>query len=445
MSKSRFQVALLAIVAVVAITSLLRIHGLERDYRALSTTKVDNLDIAGTTQATGLVTATTGVNGATVYATTPDLGEPAFRAVRSTTAPGSITAAQWRFGYSNATTAMIWKYWNGAVSTGPWMTLSTAGNLTIPGLFQSNTASISNNADVLGLIKLGPSNTTTLSSGTGTPEGVVTAPVGSVFTRENGAALTTLYVKESGAGNTGWKPYANTDVFTSAVNGLTPASGGGTANYLRADGTWAAPPGTGGAAMTVSISKSATSAGVNLSTEGTVDYLYMTLNNPYLSTTGAPHAPANRGGDILQTWRWRPNSIANATAADASGNTFTTTATDDQNPAGISSNTYAVYFNSSNTTADMGWTFRIPSRGTGTRRIRIYAANRDDTITVTATPSDGVTPASTTNVTGAYSRQTFEILFTGPVGTFLQVSGQASAGTANFPIYGIAAVTVADI
>lgn len=31
------------------------------------------------------------------------------------------------------------------------------------------------------------------------------------------------------------------DVFTSALKGLTPASGGGTANYLRADGTWAAP------------------------------------------------------------------------------------------------------------------------------------------------------------------------------------------------------------
>lgn len=35
------------------------------------------------------------------------------------------------------------------------------------------------------------------------------------------------------------------DIFTSALKGLTPASGGGTANFLRADGTWVAPP-TGG-------------------------------------------------------------------------------------------------------------------------------------------------------------------------------------------------------
>lgn len=40
--------------------------------------------------------------------------------------------------------------------------------------------------------------------GAGTPEGAVTAPVGSLFTRTDGGANTTLYVKESGASNTGW-------------------------------------------------------------------------------------------------------------------------------------------------------------------------------------------------------------------------------------------------
>ena len=42
------------------------------------------------------------------------------------------------------------------------------------------------------------------TSGSGTPEGVVTAVVGSIYTRTDGGAGTTLYVKESGAGNTGW-------------------------------------------------------------------------------------------------------------------------------------------------------------------------------------------------------------------------------------------------
>jgi hypothetical protein len=40
--------------------------------------------------------------------------------------------------------------------------------------------------------------------GNGTPEGVVTAPQGALFTRSDGGAGTTLYIKESGTGNTGW-------------------------------------------------------------------------------------------------------------------------------------------------------------------------------------------------------------------------------------------------
>ena len=41
-------------------------------------------------------------------------------------------------------------------------------------------------------------------SGAGSPEGAVSAPVGSLWTRTDGGASTTLYVKESGTGNTGW-------------------------------------------------------------------------------------------------------------------------------------------------------------------------------------------------------------------------------------------------
>jgi hypothetical protein len=43
-------------------------------------------------------------------------------------------------------------------------------------------------------------------AGFGTPEGAVTAPVGSLYLRANGGANTTLYIKESGTGNTGWIP-----------------------------------------------------------------------------------------------------------------------------------------------------------------------------------------------------------------------------------------------
>lgn len=46
--------------------------------------------------------------------------------------------------------------------------------------------------------------TAKIISGAGTPEGVVTAPVGSLFLRTDGGSTTTLYVKTIGAGNTGW-------------------------------------------------------------------------------------------------------------------------------------------------------------------------------------------------------------------------------------------------
>ena len=44
----------------------------------------------------------------------------------------------------------------------------------------------------------------TLISGPGTPETFVTAAIGSLYLRTDGGAGTTLYVKESGTGNTGW-------------------------------------------------------------------------------------------------------------------------------------------------------------------------------------------------------------------------------------------------
>jgi hypothetical protein len=42
---------------------------------------------------------------------------------------------------------------------------------------------------------------------------------------------------------TGTQATALLDAFTSSLKGLAPASGGGTANFLRADGTWASPGG----------------------------------------------------------------------------------------------------------------------------------------------------------------------------------------------------------
>lgn len=48
------------------------------------------------------------------------------------------------------------------------------------------------------------SNGSVIASGIGSPEGVIEAPIGSIYTDTTGSTLTTLYIKTSGSGNTGW-------------------------------------------------------------------------------------------------------------------------------------------------------------------------------------------------------------------------------------------------
>jgi hypothetical protein len=65
------------------------------------------------------------------------------------------------------------------------------------------------------------------TTGAGSPEGVVTAPVGSLFSRTDGNPNTAAYRKVSGTGNTGWLPVQDVDpvwVGPSAPAG-TPTSG----------------------------------------------------------------------------------------------------------------------------------------------------------------------------------------------------------------------------
>lgn len=57
------------------------------------------------------------------------------------------------------------------------------------------------------------------TSGTGSPEGVVAAAVGSLYSRVDGGADTAVYRKEAGTGNTGWVPVADVYVGANAPPG----------------------------------------------------------------------------------------------------------------------------------------------------------------------------------------------------------------------------------
>ncbi len=58
--------------------------------------------------------------------------------------------------------------------------------------------------DLEGLARVADRFDIFVRTGAGSPETVVTAPVGTLYLRRDGGATTTLYVKTSGSGNTGW-------------------------------------------------------------------------------------------------------------------------------------------------------------------------------------------------------------------------------------------------
>lgn len=75
----------------------------------------------------------------------------------------------------------------------------------------------------------------TIRTGSGTPEAAVTGNICDVYLRTNGAGGTTLYVKESGSGNTGWiapATAASTTAFTNKSGNISQWTND--SNYLTA-------------------------------------------------------------------------------------------------------------------------------------------------------------------------------------------------------------------
>lgn len=83
------------------------------------------------------------------------------------------------------------------------------------------------------------------------------------------------------------------DTFTTSLKGLAPASGGGTSNFLRADGTWAAPGGggsPGGSTTQVQYNNAGAFAGAtNVEIEN---------DNLRLENISTPSTPASGGSNV---------------------------------------------------------------------------------------------------------------------------------------------------
>ena len=80
--------------------------------------------------------------------------------------------------------------------------------------------------------RLGSETGPRILSGTGTPEGVVTAPVGSMYSRVDGGTDTAIYRKETGGGNTGWVADAAGGGGLPGAHEIMPVPAGGFRNAV---------------------------------------------------------------------------------------------------------------------------------------------------------------------------------------------------------------------
>jgi len=113
------------------------------------------------------------------------------------------------------------------------------------------------------------------------------------------------------------------DIFTSLLPGLVPASGGGTVNFLRADGTFAAPPSGAPASPTTSVqfnNAGAFGGSANFTyNTGTNTVSFGNITGSATSMTIQPLAPTSGGGGTFNIL------TRNGVGVNTSGGDFTLT------------------------------------------------------------------------------------------------------------------------
>src|SRR6516164_5451498 len=231
-------------------------HRVERSVRKVTEERVANVKFSGIAASGVNATVTDQILG--VHAGTTDLlfTPPQIQAALSlftTSAPGLAPTSP------GGSTAFL-------RADGQWVSPGGIANGVAHGIAITNSATSVNSAIVLGagqhivgVAGADPTTqtvaqlTATLGVFSSVLQGVVPASGGgtTTFLRADGSWAS----PSSASGITGGTVHgvaittAALNVFTTALQGLTPASGGGTTNFLRADGSWAVPP-SGGSGIT---------------------------------------------------------------------------------------------------------------------------------------------------------------------------------------------------
>jgi hypothetical protein len=239
---------------------------------------------------------------------------------------GDVTASQ----NSNATTIA-----NGVVGTA-----KLGGDITTAGKALLDDADASAQRTTLGLGTLATQSGTFsgTSSGTNTGDQTITltgdvtgSGTGSfaatiandAVTNAKLANVATSTIKgrvTAGTGDpedlTGTQATTLLDTFTDSLKGLAPASGGGTTNYLRADGTWAQPPGTGGGGAPTDADYLVKTANGSLSAERVVtDSTSITVN--WATAGQVSWERAALTGDVTASQNSNATTIANDAVTNA--------------------------------------------------------------------------------------------------------------------------------
>lgn len=160
------------------------------------------------------------------------------------------------------------------------------------------------------------------------------------------------------------------------------------------------------------IAFSAPPANVNVSTEGTIDWIrtdFQFGTNQWASHRDSTVATIHRkisggplGLSLVDTLRAMHGGTAQQTNASAiAGTTFTTTASDDALGTAGNSTTYATFFTVANAAPNnYGFEFAVPVR-TSAQTVRIYFSQSGSTVTVDARGSLSGNAVTATNTVGA--------------------------------------------
>lgn len=287
--------------------------------------------INSTASGSGTVTSVSGtgtVSGLSLSGTVTTSG--------SLTLGGTLSVTPSNFASQSANSILAAP--NGTAGTPSFRALVASDIPTLNQNTTGNAATVTTNANLTGDVT-SVGNATTIASGA-----VSNAKLANVATSTFKGRTT------AGTGSpedlTSTQATALLNSFSSTLKGLAPASGGGTSNFLRADGTWATPTGGSGTVTSVSVT---TANGVSgtVSNQTTTPAISLTLgavtptsvngvvfsgsSSPTLSVTGTSSVQGTNTGDNAVNSNYS-GLVTNAThSGDATGSGALTLATVNSN------------------------------------------------------------------------------------------------------------------